>query len=294
MPVMRALRRGGSASGTAVVDGYGQPPDETPPEGRSRRRYDPAWDEWKRPRRWPGVLLSCVIILGFLSVVIWHYRPHTTKVKHHSIGQGILSEGSFVPTITGAGSTVRTFHGTTSKAGLNYTTNGGLLILHAACLCTYNFVVTIADSSGNVTALPVNATGHFNGTYNITSPAGRYAITVVGSGPWSVMVMQPSAAVPVIVTPTPKPFGYFSTGESVIGPFPSSDKYLQFKFLSLTNGTVFVHVLNLAGARVGDPPFLGKGFYEKSATLLGLPNPYYLEIDASGFWKLYVNHIAPN
>jgi hypothetical protein len=114
-------------------------------------------------------------------------------------------------------------------------------------------------------------------------PLGQYDVTVLGGGPWVVQLLQPGPAVPVLQTP----FKYYSTSQSVVGPFSAADKYLSFRFLSLSNGTVFVHVVSQKGVDVSTP-FVARVFLHKSATLLGLPNPYYLEIDVSGYWNLIV------
>jgi hypothetical protein len=289
---MRPLRRVGSkgqatpgpdAAGVGTIEppAEGAPPDE----GRSRRRYDPAWDDWKRPRRWPGVLLTCVIVLGFLSAVIWHYRPHTVHHKAgHTLPRGKHPQPAFTPVVTGPGSTVKTFTGSSNRTGMPFTATGNLLLVHASCACTYTFAVTVTDPTGNVVALPVdNTSASFNGTFHVPVPLGRYDLTVVGDGPWVVQVLQPGPTVPVIRTP----FTYYSTSQSVVGPFSAADKYLSFRFLSLSNGTVFVHVVSQKGVDVLTP-FAGRIFVHKTVTLLGLPNPYYLEIDVSGYWSLAV------
>lgn len=288
---MRQLRRGGSkGTGAQAPDAPGavgtlEGPPETaqPGDPRSRRRYDPAWDDWKRPRRWPGVLLTFLIVLAFLGAVIWHYRPHTHTHKPRVQFSKIHPQHAFVPVLTSADSQIKSFQGAANRTGMTFTSLGDLVILHASCKCTYNFVITVTDASGDVVALPVNTTGNYDGTFNITQPAGQYTVTVVGSGPWVINVLQPGAAVPPLATP----FNYYSSDESVVGPFTAADRYLSFKFLSLTNGHVYVHVLNHAGVKIATP-FYAHVFLVKSAMLLGLPSPYYLEIDSSGFWNVSV------
>jgi len=291
---MPRTRRGGSKepsgspearAGTATLDG--PRPEASDAESRSRRRYDPAWDEWRRPRRWPGVLITCVIVLGFIAAVGWTYRPrghvHRPTIVPSAI-RHVLPP--YVPGTTG-GATVTAYSGKSNASGLAFTTNGNLLVLHAKCVCAYSFVVTVSDPLGNIVTIPVTSTGAFDGTLTLSLHAGHYSISVVPSGPWTIQLVQPSPAMPAIATP----FEYFSTGGSVIGPFSSANAYLGLRFLSFTNGAVAVHVLSLSGANVATP-FSGRGIVQRTATLRGLPNPYYVEVDAAGYWLLTVRRSA--
>ena len=267
----------------------GEPGFETggkAPRGRTRRRFDPAWNDWNAPRRWPGILLSCVIVLGFLSVVIWHLRPHS--VVHHP--KVVINQVHILPPFTPAvkGTRAISFSGTHNRGGMHFVTNGGLLILHAQCTCQYNFVVTISNQNLIPIAIPVNTTGRFNSVLNTTVPAGPLDVSVVGQGSWYIQLTQPLVTTPAILTP----FKYFSSGNDVVGPFSTANRYLSFKFLSLTNGSVTVYVLNVQGFGVLTP-FVGHIGLASTKTLTSLPNPYFLEIDADGFWNLEVRRAAP-
>ena len=280
----------GGGVGTLTAPGPDGPP---PAGGRSRRRYDPAWDEWQRPRRWPGMLLSCAIVLGFLGVVIWHYRPHPkapVAAPTYTPRQLKGLRPTFVVGASGRGVNVTTYRGTKNKLGLAFTTNGQLLVLHAKCTCVYNFVVTISDAGGVPESFPVSNTGTSNVTLNQTLDPGRYVMRVIASGPWEVQLIQPTAATPLLPT-TPKAFKYFSAGPSVLGPFSSANRYLFLQYVPGAAGQIHVYVLDPGGVRV-DPAFKALGQPIKAGVTLPNPsNPFYVEVDAgSGLWSLHVQH----
>ena len=276
--------------GTLTAPGPDGPP---PAGGRSRRRYDPAWDEWQRPRRWPGILISCAIVLGFLGVVIWHYRPHPKPVTAPPVYTKRELKGlrpTFIVGDSGRSVSVTTYHGTTNKSKLAFTTNGRLLVLHAKCKCVYNFVVTISNVGGVPISFPVSNTGTSNLTLNQSLAPGRYIMSVIASGPWEVQLIQPTAAIPLLPT-TPKPFKYFSAGSSVLGPFSSANRYLFLQYVPGAAGQIHVYVLDPAGVRV-DPAFKAINQTLKAGVTLPNPsNPFYVEVDAgSGLWSLHVQH----
>ena len=295
---MRQFRRGGpkppsepggAAGGVGTLTAPG--PDGPPPEsGRSRRRYDPAWDEWQRPRRWPGILLSCAIVLGFLGVIVWHYRPHAKPrsapvvIKHSEIKN---LKTTYV--MAGHGVRTTTFHGTTNKSRLTFTSNGKLLVLHARCDCAYNFVVTVSNALGLPVAFPVSNTGYSNVTLNQTLPAGRYQMQVIASGPWQLQLIQPTAAAAVLKT-EPSAFKFLSIGPSVLGPFSSANRFLYLRYAPGAAGAIRVYVLDPAGTRV-DTVFSSRYIIQQGATLPNPSNPYFIEVDASsGLWQLSVQH----
>lgn len=282
---MRLGRRGKSnGRGPFPTGGPGEEPDDRAPAGRPRRRYDPAWNDWNPPRRWPGILVSCVIVLGFMSAVVWHLRPHVS-VHHATV---VVNRGAAPPKpqylIPVKGTRAISFSGTHDVGGLHFTSTGGLLVLHAKCLCQYNFVVRISNPSGVPITFPVNDTGHVDTVLNATVPLGPLVISVVGQGHWNLQFVQPLATTPVIATP----FTLYSSSNDVIGPFSAANKYLDFKFLSLSDGTVAVHVLDSLGFGL-QTPFEGRDSVSAAKALASLPNPYYLEIDAiGGYWNVEV------
>jgi len=280
---MRLQRRSTlEAPGPLPPPGEGDDPGAPAPRGRAGRRYDPAWNDWNPPRRWPGVLLSAVIVLGFLSAVVWHLRPHS--VVHHPkvvLPTNTNLKPSFMPSAKGA--RAASFAGTRSENGLRFMSNGGLLIMHAQCTCQYNFIVTISNASLAPIAFPVNDTGRVNDVLDTTVPKGPLVVKVVGAGHWFVQLVQPLATTPVIHTP----FKYFSAGNDILGPFSSANTHLSFKFLSLSNGGAVVHVLNLQGFGV-QTPFKGLVAIKSVKNLASLPHPYFLEVEATGFWQLVV------
>ena len=259
----------------------GDPGSEPTPRGRPRRRYDPAWNDWTPPRRWPGILLTCLIVLGFLSVVIWHLQPHSVAhaPKTFTGSQIQHPKPPFIPLVKGTRAIA--FSGTHDRGGMHFVSSGGLLILHARCTCQYNFVVTISNTSAIPISFPVNSTGYNDSVLNATVPAGPIVVSVVALGPWSIQLIQPLATTPAILTP----FKYFSSGNDVVGPFSAANKYVCFRFLSVTNGSVMVHVLSVRGFGAGTP-FSGNIALSESKVLKSLPNPYFLEVDAAGYWNL--------
>lgn len=281
---MRQHRGTTKARGMLPPPEPGQDPGASTPKGRLGRRYDPAWNDWNAPRRWPGILLSCVIVLGFLGIVIWHFRPHSTVHRPKVVfSKGVHVLPPYLPPVRAT--RAATFTGTHDANGLHFDSDGGLLILHAQCSCEYNFVVTISNKSLVPIAFPVNDTGHVNTVLNATVPKGPIVLSVVGKGHWYLQLLQPVATTPLIRTPFTYPL---SSGSDVVGPFTAADKYLTFKFLSLSNGSVAVHVLSEQGFGF-QTPFIGRiALSASNKVLASLPNPYFLEIDATGFWSLDV------
>ena len=278
---MRLQRRG-----TLVAPpppGPGPAPGAPAPGHRGGRRYDPAWNDWTPPRRWPGILLSCVIVLGFLSAVAYHLRPHTTPHKAKVVfPRGNLDvKPPFMPSVKGARAAA--YAGTHDTYGLRFASNGGLLVMHARCKCQYNFIVEIQNQSLTPVAYPVDGIGHMDLVLSATVPPGPLLITVRAAGPWFLQLVQPAATTPTV----PVPFKYLSTGNDVIGPFSSSDAYMSFQYLS-TDGAAVVHVLDTHGFGLVTP-FSGRIAIKAHKTLTGLPNPYFLEVDTTGgLWDLIV------
>jgi hypothetical protein len=296
---MPQLRRGGSKAspslrnadggvGTLTAPGVDGP---SPAGGRSRRRYDPAWDEWQRPRRWPGILLSCAIVLGFLGVVVWHYRPHPkppAAPAHYTKSQLKDLKPTFVVGASGIGVRTATYRGTGNKRKLPFSTNGQLLVLHATCACIYNFVVTISNVAGVPVSFPVSDMGNSDVTLNQSLDTGRYLMSVIGTGPWEVQLIQPTAATPLLPT-APRRFTYFSAGPSVLGPFSSANRYLFLQYVPGALGHIKVYVLDPAGIRVDEAFKTGNQPIKEGATLPRPSNPYYVEVVAgSGLWSLHV------
>lgn len=257
----------------------------TPTSTRAaRRRYDPAWDDWNPPRRWPGVLLSCVIVLAFLGVVIWHFRPHPAPV--HVGGPTLPAGATIQPTyVVGGGTTdvAATFVGKHDRQGLAFSSSGGLLVLHATCACAYNFDVTIDQGFDAPVSVPITGVGDYDDASDISLPAGNYQFSVVGDGPWKLQVIEPQPNVPLLAAP----FKYFSEGDAVLGPFSAIDKYLKLAFLSKGHGLIVTNVLNGHGISVATP-FFGKSPYEEWKAVRNPPGPYYVEITAVGFWEVWV------
>jgi hypothetical protein len=267
------------------------PDEETLPHehGRSRRRYDPSWDDWKHGRRWPGIVLTMVVVLAFIGVVAWHFRPHPAHKASSAPGSFTSTNirSAFVPGASKVGVAIKSYHGTRNALNLRFATDGKLLVLHAACRCAYNFVVTIQNVERTPVAFPITATGPFNSSINLTLPAGTYSAQVVAPAPasWSLQFIQPGPAAPTLKTP----FIFNSNTPSVIGPFSSANKFLFFRFFSEANGVARVYVLDPAGNRV-DEAFAGRTTIFLGKTLPDPSNPFYVEVDASGLWKLRVQH----
>lgn len=291
MPLKRWGRS--QAPGPYPPPGSDPAPGATGPQGRGRR-YDPAWNDWTPPRRWPGILLSCVIVLGFLGVVVWHLRPKS--VEHHPkvvFSSKVNVLPSFMPSVRGA--RAANFTGTHDTNGLHFESNGGLLVLHAQCTCVYNFVVTISNADLVPIAFPVNATGHVNSVLDTMVPMGELTLRIVAEGRWSVQLVQPVKTTPLIPLVSPSPgrpasFTYLSEGNDVLGPFSAADRHLSLQFLS-SDGSVEVRVLNEQGYGV-QVPFSGRVALSLSHNLSPLSGPYFLEVDStSGLWNLEVARI---
>ncbi len=262
--------------------------------GRSARRYDPAWDDWKHARRWPGVLASCLVVLIFLSALIWYNRPQGATHHHGNAGlPSIAVRPAFIPAFPPVGGgTVATFTGKGSTSGLVFNARGGLTLIHTQCLCANNFDVTILNVAGDPVAFPVIVTKSYDAVQAVTVPAGKNRITVVGSGPWTIRVIQPTATTRTLATP----FSYFSEDPDVVGPFTSPNRFLTFKFLPYAGGSVSVYALNLQGLDVlplGAALLTATTASSRDVTLAGMPNPFYLEVVSTGLWSLTVQRTAP-
>jgi hypothetical protein len=256
--------------------------------GASGRSFDPAWRNWDRPRRWPAVLAVVLAVLAFVGILIWHDNAHSVPPRVVLLPTAPSAfKPPYVPGATGQGATIQKFAGTSSVVGTPFTASGKLLIMNAQCHCSSNFVVTVTGPGGLPGPILVNAIGKYSGTLNATVPAGTYSLNVRASGPWTIQLIEP-VSVPAIATP----FSYFSGSDSVVGPFTAADNNVTFRFLSLTDGSVTASVINADGATVSTP-FAGTGKVAKQETLTGLPNPYYLEIQAGGFWSIDVAQSKP-
>lgn len=287
---MPPLRRGVRASDVRQDPG-GSVATLPAPQGTStkvsRRRYDPAWDDWNAPRRWPGILLSCVVVLGFLAIIIWHFGPSPAPAHHKN---GLPPPSNLKGTFVIAGGTkdlAALFVGTKNRSNLQFASNGGLLVLHATCICAYNFDVTIDQGSFQPVDIPVSTVGNVNTALAVSLPKGDYEFQVIASGPWKLELIRPGTNLPPLFSSIMHPFKYFSSGDTVIGPFTPVDDHLALDFLSDGRNDVVTHILDLQGAQVASP-FFGFSPYEHAITMRNLPDPYYLEISAVGFWNVEV------
>jgi hypothetical protein len=266
-------------AGVATIDGPGGA------SSRGRRHYDPAWDDWNPPRRWPGVLISCVVVLGFFAVVVWHFRPHVDVKTHDPLpAHSTISSAYIIGTGIHVGPElhVATYRGTHGLSGIRYIADGRLVVVHAKCICQESFVISVVTSLGVPLEYPVNTSGRFNTVFNLTQAPGRYSLSVVGTGPWEVQLIEPQPTMPAIGTP----FKYFSYGNDVIGPFSAANHYMMLRFFA-PGGRVHVEVLDRYGFPVASP-FTGRTYLVAARSLANLPNPYYLEINAAGFWQIKV------
>ena len=240
------------------------------------------------------MLASCAVVLVFLAAIIWVNRP--TPTHHHgSVGieVAIAVKAPFVPAVASGGTTT-TFSGKASQSGLVFNGLGGLTILHATCVCSTNFVVVVNNPQGAAIDYPVNVIGGYDAVQPITAPKGKDRLSVIATGPWKLVVVQPSAA----ARPLASPFSFppasakkpSSAIEDVVGPFRATDSKLTFRFVPLEGGNVTVYALNVDGQATGFGRPLLTWATERASTetLRGMPDPYYLEVVASGFWVLSV------
>lgn len=275
-----------ASGGMATLDPAASPP----PRGAPRRRYDPAWDDWNPPRRWPGILLSAVVVLGLLAVVIWHFSP--THKARQATQEKIVTNGQrpaspyVVGQSSGKGVITTPYHGR-GDADIPLVSWGSLMILHAKCVCTFNFAVTIKNAQGLPVAVPINTSGTVGTVLDITEPPGAYEAAVLATGPWEVDVIQPQADAPTIATP----FAYYSYGDDVLGPFSGANHYLDLQFLG-EGDAISVQLMNDRGTVLGTL-FAGRNFYERNRPIAAPPNPYYLLVTSGGYWSIDVRRSAP-
>jgi hypothetical protein len=127
---------------------------------RNGRPYDPAWDAWRPPRRWPGIALTAVALSGLTLALIYHFTPSRghTNVTLPTV-PGAKVEAPYQPPTDVLPSAVQNFSGTRAQSGLSLNTSGSLAIWNFHCLCRHNFAVSVYDAKGTLNAVPVNALG---------------------------------------------------------------------------------------------------------------------------------------
>ena len=250
---------------------------------RHGRPYDPAWDLWRPLRRWPGVLISAVVTAGLLVAIAYHFEHRVAPVKHIfkvPAGQPLL--GDYFPPVSSTSPGVQHFEGTTSRFAVPFTSNGALSSWTFTCKCQNNFNVVVHDSHGNLFDIPLNSIGHTKLAAVASYPTGSYRFDVSADAAWSIDLIN-EANLAVMKTP----FSYFSSGTSVLGPFPASSNHLSVGYLGSLGQLLSIHVVDKFNVGYGYPVFtlrpIGTSF-----TLPHPPAPYYLVVSGVGLWLLNV------
>ena len=211
--------------------------------------YDPDWDEWKEPIRWPAPVAVFLVVLALIGVYIYH----TEDKKSSSATTSPVVIKSPTPTTfavaAGTGQPAdQTFSGSTSTTTSAFTAPGGLGVFSGKCECQATFGVTVLDSTGTTTAIPINSqgenlSGSFSGSVGTSLPQGSYTLKVAAKGPWTLSVSFPTNV------PTVKlPLTVGSVGPSLFGPFPAGQALkIVFGFYGNPNPPAELQVINADG-----------------------------------------------
>ncbi|MEI8050871.1 MAG: hypothetical protein WCI12_05500 [Actinomycetes bacterium] len=248
--------------------------------------YDPGWDDWRQPRRWPIVALAIVLILGAVLVGAYKVTSKTSTTKAKSIPT-VPSPTTFqIPTAPSEPKEV-VLTGKSDATPPSFPISGGMVVFSATTTSPWQFGVTLLDANGNFVDVLYNVLGSVNGSVVRSLEPGTYQIKVTAKDAWTVTVRQPAPN----TEPLSLPSTHSGVGPSIIGPFPAGMP-LSVLFGFLSNGDVWppasVQVIYLDG-RKGS--ILMSETSQKIVTvhLAASMQPFYLQAFALGNWQLTVS-----
>jgi len=249
---------------------------------RDGRPYDPTWDAWRPPRRWPGVLFSFLAVIGLIAVLA-HHKPVKKVVPVYVVPPHSVIQGSYIPYLSPHSKYLYHFAGLASVASLPLTVKNPTTIWTFGCQCSSNFGVTIRDANGEIISVPVNVIGKFFTSTVLLLAKGHYSIGVIGSGLWSISVINP-----VGLPSQPPTFSYLSNKSSMLGPFSGADHHLDMSVLAELGVVTEVVMYTESGG------FLGSVFHTNTSThsYVSLPSSrgrFFLVVQSSGLWHASVS-----
>jgi hypothetical protein len=163
---------------------------------------------------------------------------------------------------------------------------GGLTVFTGEHRGRGRFSVQVLDKDGEPQRVLFLATGRYRGSTGLGLDGGIYRLAVSAATPWTVEVTQPRGRPGAAL-----PQRYRGAGDALVGPF-HADRSLRVDAAHDGQGDVTVELLSDQGPSLY---FLVEesGRFTASKTAAGLePGGYYLNIEASGAWRLAVSEVA--
>lgn len=267
-------------------------PVPEPPEGMEDAFYDPAWDDWREPRRYTWVWVLLLVLVVGLGTVVAVGRPApkenlqvAAKKEFKIDSKGANGLGSFVK--MGERSPEQVYSGRSGSYQRRFLTTKGIVMLAVSCDCRALFGLEVYDAEQNLVATPINAQGLYFGTIAYDNAFQWHTFSVQADGPWKVIVRSPE---PIATVNLPK--HYALGNDQVLGPFQGGQTItFDAKVLPIAASEWSFEVLNGEGAVVQNL-LERSGRYEGEVTV-GLPQgPVYLSVRSSALWSLRLNPVS--
>ena len=250
---------------------------------RKGRPYDPAWDAWQPRRRWPGILISALVIAGFIGSLAFKYtsKPATAPTV---IAPGSLSQVKipYFPPVSPNSAELQQSTGTKAVSNVAYQANGKLMVWYFQCRCVTNFGVIVHSANGSVIDVPVNSTGKTIIAAPAFYPKGKLLVSIIADGQWTVSLIDPSK-----LPNQTLPLDFLSSGQSVLGPFTGPRLDASVGFLGAIGNRFTMSVTDGSLATPRLLMFESQAF-SKTLVQTKLPKKYWLIVNGNGFWQLKV------
>ncbi|MEI6453537.1 MAG: hypothetical protein WCO31_02980, partial [Actinomycetes bacterium] len=269
---------------------YVDPPEA--PEGLEDAFYDPAWDDWRPPRRYGG-LWTCllVVILAMSTFVLVGQKaskplsttPNAASLLHQNPkanqASGAVPFNSRAPEIK--------FTGKTGEFRRRFLPSAGLAIVSVFCNCHTILGVEIFDADQNLVTVPVNNDGLYSGSFAVRLNLDWNILEVQADGPWGVSIAFPDSKNLVELPQT-----YLSGSDKVQGPFAGGRSIkVDASFLPISASQVTVNLVDATG-KVISVLISRSGRFETSLTVGLPPGPVYIDVRSSAFWTISLTPVA--
>jgi hypothetical protein len=157
---------------------------------------------------------------------------------------------------------------------------GGLTVFTGEHGGRGSFRVEVLDEKGEPQRILFLSTGPYHGSTGLGLRGGIYRLAVAAGTPWKVEITQPRGRPGAAL-----PQRYQGAGDALVGPF-AVDGDVGVEVGHEGQGDLTVELLDDQGASLY---FLveDSGHFTTSRTAAGLePGSYYLNVEASGAWRL--------